>query len=53
MLTSVKQPRFEIACHAATILIDQISKRGDSAALPVKEIIKPSLVMGNSTAWIS
>jgi DNA-binding LacI/PurR family transcriptional regulator len=53
MLTSVKQPRFEIGCHAATILIDQISKRGDSAALPVKEIIKPSLVMGNSTAWIS
>lgn len=52
ILTCVKQPRFEIGCHAASILISRIMNRGDPSTLPVKEIIKPSLVMGGSTARI-
>lgn len=52
VLTSVKQPRFEIGVHAANILIDQIENGDGSVGHPIAEIIKPSLVLGNSTGRI-
>ena len=53
VLTSVKQPRFEIGCHAASTLIDNLETfvpRGNPREI---EIIRPSLVMGGSTSGVT
>lgn len=49
VLTSVKQPRFEIGCHAASTLIGYLENDGLNKTFHEIEIIKPSLIMGDST----
>ncbi len=53
VLTCVKQPRFEIGCHAATMVIDLIEGNTREGQPPVFEVIRPSLVPGGSTGSIA
>jgi DNA-binding LacI/PurR family transcriptional regulator len=53
ILTCVKQPRFEIGCHAASMVMDLIEGK-DHDGLPLaSETVRPSLVPGGSTGPVA